>query len=67
MKGKGRTADRPQYKMLIKTSSGALQTERAFFTRNSRCEAVTSATKAEMKVKLARERPRIVRYWKCQP
>lgn len=38
-----------------------------FFTRNNRGESVISAKAPAMKVKVARARPIMVRYWKCQP
>jgi len=48
--------------MLIKTSKGALQTERAFLMRKRRLESVISAREPKAKVMVARDRPMIVRY-----
>lgn len=61
------TALRLQYKRLISTSSGALQTERAFLIANSRGDRVMSAREPKRKVTVARDRPMMVRYWKCHP
>ena len=63
----GSIARRPQYRVLIRHSSGAEHIESTFLTRNSRGEVVMSARAPTIKVKVARARPMIVRYWKCQP
>lgn len=52
---------RPQYKILIRTSMGALVTERIFLTLNSRVDMVMSASSPITKVKVARLKPRIVK------
>ena len=38
-----------------------------FLLRKRRCEWVRSERAAVTKVRVARRRPIIVRYWKCQP
>lgn len=62
-----RTPLSPQYKTLIKTSIGALVTERMFFDLNRRVDSVRSASSPVTNVKVARQRPRMVKCWKCQP
>jgi len=57
----------PQYKILIKTSSGALHRERVFLIKKSLGESVRSARRPKTKVAYATVRPRIVRYCQCQP
>ena len=57
----------PQYSKLMRTSSGALNTERAFLILKRRVERVMSAREAKVNVIVARERPMMVRYWKCHP
>jgi hypothetical protein len=51
----------------MRTSKGALQRARVFFREKSSGERVKSARRPMRKVSVARRRPRIVRYWKCQP
>lgn len=58
---------RPQYKILIRTSIGALVTDRIFLTLKSRVDMVISARSPITKVKVARLKPRIVKCWKCRP
>lgn len=58
---------RPQYKILIRTSIGALVTERMFFSLKRRVDKVISASRPIKKVKVARLRPRMVKCWKCRP
>jgi len=58
---------RVQYRTLIKTSSGVVHMESKFLTWNKLGEDVKSARRPETKVRLARVRPMMVRYWKCQP
>jgi len=53
--------------MLIKISNGALHTDNAFLIRNKRGDFVMSANDPKAKVTVAKERPMMVRYWKCQP
>ncbi len=48
-------------------SNGALYTESAFLTTNSRRDAVISASEPKTNVSIASARPMMVRYWKCQP
>jgi len=63
----GSMARRPQYKVEMRHSSGAEQMERMFLAKKSREEMVRSARRPVRKVRLARARPMIVRYWNCQP
>ena len=51
----------------MRTSMGALATEREFLTAKSRGERVRSAARPMVKVRVARDRPMIVRYCRCQP
>jgi hypothetical protein len=51
----------------MRTSIGALHTERMFLARNRVGDAVMSAQMPAVKVKVAMRRPRMVRYWKCHP
>jgi hypothetical protein len=53
--------------MLMSTSIGALQMDSRFLTRNRRGDSVISASRPMVKVRVARERPMTVRYWKCHP
>ncbi len=46
---------------------GAAVMERRFLRRKSCAERVTSESVPRRKVRKERERPMIVRYWKCQP
>lgn len=62
-----RTDRIPQYMILISTSSGALHTLSAFLILNKRGESVMSAREPKRNVRVARDSPIIVRYWKCQP
>jgi hypothetical protein len=55
------TSFKPQYKMLIKTSMGALVTDRTFLILNSRVDNVISASKPMTKVTVARQSPRMVK------
>jgi len=57
----------PQYRTLIKTSSGALQSDRLFLTMKSRGERVMSPRRPKMKVVVANVSPIIVRYCQCHP
>lgn len=54
---------RPQYKMLIKTSNGALQRDRLFLIKKSFGERVMSARRPKKKVPVAKVSPIMVRYW----
>jgi hypothetical protein len=67
MVGQGLTARRPQYRILIRHSMGALVTLRVFFTWNSAWLPVMSASKPTANVAEASERPMMVRYCRCQP
>lgn len=51
----------------MRTWRGVVQMERVFLRRNKDCEAERSARRPEVKVRRARVRPMMVRYWKCQP
>lgn len=51
----------------MSTSSGVVHVDSAFLTRNSVCEEVMSARDPKANVAVARVRPMMVRYWKCQP
>lgn len=55
------TKRRPQYKMLMTTSRGALHTDRRFLTRNNFGDMVISAADANIKVKVAMLKPMMVR------
>jgi len=57
----------PQYRILIRTSSGAEHNESVFLIKNSWGDSVTSARKPKMKVNIAIVRPMMVRYCKCHP
>lgn len=57
----------PQYKMLIRTSSGALHRDRLFLMRKRWGERVRSESRPKMKVRVDIARPMMVRNWKCQP
>ena len=48
--------------MLIRTSRGALQTERAFLIKKRRLDIVISAREPKAKVMVASARPMMVRY-----
>ena len=61
------TARIPQYSRLISTSMGALATLSAFFAWKREWFSEMSASKPTAKVAAARERPRMVRYCRCQP
>jgi len=63
----GSIARRDQYRMLISTSRGVEVRVRMFFMRKRFGERVRSASRAVVKVVVARARPMIVRNWKCQP
>jgi len=58
---------RPQYRMLTRTSIGALITARTFLTRKSLLESVISDKRPIPKVAVARDRPIMVRYCICHP
>ena len=53
--------------MLMRHSIGADATERAFLAAKRRRLRVMSARRPNVKVRVERARPMIVRYWKCQP
>ena len=53
--------------MLIRISKGAAQTEKMFLVRKRSFEELMSAREPQAKVRVAKERPMMVRYWKCQP
>ena len=53
--------------MLTRTSRGVVQIERVFLRRKSEGEEERLARRPVVKVREARKRPRMVRYWKCQP
>jgi hypothetical protein len=61
------TARKPQYSTLIKHARGALATLRLFLRRKRRRDWVRSASKPDANVAVARDRPMMVRYWRCQP
>lgn len=54
------TAQIPQYKILIRTSIGALTTARVFFHAKNREERKTSLMRPKTKVAVARPRPIIL-------
>ena len=56
-----------QYRMATSTSRGVVHAESAFLARNNVWEDVMSAREPQAKVAVARLRPMMVRYWKCQP
>ena len=60
--GGGLTSLIPQYKRLMRTSSGALHIDSAFLILNSRVERVMSAREPKKKVVVARDKPMMVRY-----
>ena len=60
-------AHKPQYKVLIRHSSGAEHMDRMFLTRKIRGDSVMSARDPAAKVRVASDRPMMVKYWKCQP
>ena len=62
-----RTDRIPQYNKLISTSSGAEHTLSIFLTAKRREDMLMSASDPNAKVIVARERPIMVRYWKCHP
>ena len=62
-----RTALIPQYKRVMRTASGALQTESIFFNLKTFGESVISANEPVANVIVARASPMMVRYWKCHP
>ena len=51
----------------MSTSSGAEATLSRFLIRKRRGERVMSESEPRAKVTVARERPMMVKYWKCQP
>ena len=51
----------------MRTSRGVVQMERVFLRRKRVGEEVRSARRPVVKVRRARVRPMMVRYWKCQP
>ena len=53
--------------MLTRTSSGVVQIERVFLRRKREGEEDRLARRPVVKVRTARARPIMVRYWKCQP
>lgn len=53
--------------MLIRTCKGVVHIERMFLRRKRAGDVVRSARRPRVKVRTARERPIMVRYWKCQP
>ena len=53
--------------MLTRTSSGVVHIERVFLRRNKSGEEERLARRPVVKVRTARLRPIMVRYWKCQP
>lgn len=56
-----------QYRVEIRTSSGAEVMLRKFLVRKRVGDMEMSAREAVRKVRVARVRPIMVRYWKCQP
>lgn len=58
---------RPQYRMETTTSNGVAMIEQRFLRRKRRGEAVRSAREPIVKVMVAKVKPRIVKYAKCQP
>ena len=56
-----------QYNTEINTSSGVEHSESVFLAANKRGESVMSASSPKINVSVARRRPMMVRYWKCQP
>lgn len=56
-----------QYKILIRTSKGAMHTDKVFLSRNNRLDWVRSANEPNKKVTVAINSPIMVRYWKCHP
>ena len=57
------TAQRVHHNVLIRTSIGAAHIDSRFLLWKSRGEPVTSARQPKVKVKVARVRPMMVRYW----
>lgn len=53
--------------MLIRTQRGVVHIERVFLRRKRAGEVRRSARMPVVKVRRARVRPMMVRYWKCQP
>ncbi len=51
----------------MRTSRGVVHIERVFLRRKRAGDAVRFARAPVEKVRTARERPMMVRYWKCQP
>jgi hypothetical protein len=56
-----------QYRVLIRRARGVDVEERWFLSWKRGGEKVRSERRARRKVRRQRERPIIVRYWKCQP
>lgn len=52
---------------MIRSSRGAEVELRRFLARKREGERVMSEREAARKVRVARVRPMMVRYWKCQP
>ena len=52
-----------QYRIVIRTSSGAHHRDRLFLMAKRRCERVISARRPKPKVMVDTRRPIIVRYW----
>ena len=51
----------------MRTSRGVARMEKRFLRRKRRREEVMSAKEPSVNVRVERARPRMVRYWKCQP
>lgn len=51
----------------MRTSRGVVQIERVFLRRKRVGDKVVFARRPVVKVRRARARPMMVRYWKCQP
>ena len=51
----------------MRTSRGVVHIESLFLRRKRSGEEVRFARRPVVKVRTARVRPMIVRYWKCQP
>ena len=51
----------------MRISMGALVTDRAFLIMNSVFDMLRSARRPIVKVRVARDRPMMVRYCKCHP
>lgn len=51
----------------MRTSIGALAMEKEFLMVKSVRDSVRSASSPNTKVLVVKDRPMMVRYWKCQP